>query len=103
MFPPNIDPQVFSISASLVGAVLAPELTPRENASVGFWLTLVGNYLLAYSSQALLIENRNLYHQECQKNLNDQAQMDIIIKSLHKMECEIEKIKRDYSSNSSKK
>ena len=94
MFPPNIDPQLFSLSAAIVGAAIAPDLTTNEANSVGNWIVLVGDYLLAYAGQVALIESRQQRNSQNQNNQN--AQMDAIIKALQKMECEIEKIKKEY-------
>ncbi len=93
MFPPNIDPQLYSISAAIIGAVISPELTPNEANSVGNWLVLVGDYLLAYAGQLALIQGR----METNQNQNSQMQMDSLIEVLKRMECEIEKLKKKCS------
>jgi len=98
MFPPNIDPQIFALSATIVGAAISPEFTANEANSVGNWIVLVGDYLLAYAGQVALIQNRNQNGQNTQNNMNQNAQMDAILKALKKMECEIEKLKKEYHS-----
>lgn len=92
MFPPNIDPQIYALSAAIVGAALAPELTANEANTIGNWIVLVGDYLLAYAGQITLINGRQ------QQNTNQDVQMASIIKALQKMECELEKLKREYHS-----
>jgi len=92
MFPPNLDPQIYSISAVIVGAAIAPELNAAEANTVGNWIVLVGDYLLAYAGQITLIESRK----KKQNQTNSQAQMDAILKALRQMECEIEKLKKEY-------
>lgn len=94
MFPPNIDPQIFALSAAIVGAAISPELTADEANSVGNWIVLVGDYLLAYSGQISLIQGRNQNACQNQNEANKNAQMDAILKTLKKMECEIENIKK---------
>ncbi len=93
MFPPNIDPQLYSISAAIIGAVISPELTPNEAVSVGNWLVLFGDYLLAYAGQVTLINGRMQTNQSQDNN----AQMDSIINVLKRMECEIENLKKKCS------
>ena len=99
MFPPNIDPQIYSLSAAIVGAAIAPEFTTNEANSVGNWIVLVGDYLLAYAGQVALIEGRQQNVQNTQNSMNQNAQMDSILKALKKMECEIEKLKKEMSNN----
>ena len=94
MFPPNIDPQVYALSAVLVGAALSPELTANEANTIGNWLVLVGDYLLAYAGQITLIKGR----QNISNDQNHKAEMDSILNALRKMECELEQIKRGYHS-----
>lgn len=94
MFPPNIDPQIFALSATIVGAAISPELTANEANSVGNWIVLVGDYLLAYAGQVALINNRE-QNVRCAHQTNQQnAQMDAILKTLKRMECEIENLKK---------
>ncbi len=97
MFPPNIDPQIYALSAAIVGAAIAPELTANEANTVGNWIVLVGDYLLAYAGQISLIQGRNSQNQE-NNFQNQNAQMNSIINALKKMECELEKLKREYHS-----
>lgn len=99
MFPPNIDPQIYSLSAAIIGAAISPELTPNEANSVGNWIVLVGDYLLAYAGQLALIQNRNQKVQNAQSNMNLNNQMDSILKALKKMECEIERLKKEGFNN----
>ncbi len=93
MFPPNIDPQLYALSATLVGAVISPDFTPNEANTVGNWLVLVGDYLLAYAGQQALIEGR-MQNTTNNTNSSNQAQMDAIMKALQKMQNEIENLKK---------
>ncbi len=86
MFPPNIDPQTFSISACLIGAIVSPSLTAYEANSVGNWLILFGDYLLTYSSQQFLLQNRN--RQSIKKD-----DYDTLIKTIKRIEEELAKMK----------
>ena len=69
MFPFNIDPQLYALSATLVGAAIAPTMNSLENVSIGNWLVLLGDYLLAYSGQLALINNKqNMQNQNIDIN-----------------------------------
>ena len=68
MFPPHLDPQTYALSATIVGALIAPDLTINEANSIGNWLILVGDYLLAFAGQKALIQSR----QNNNQNLNNQ-------------------------------
>ena len=57
-FPPNIDPQSFSLLAIAVGAACVGDLNVNEQNSVGNWLVLVGQYVLTHAAQQQLIEAR---------------------------------------------
>lgn len=98
MFPPNIDPQIFTLSAAIVGAAISPEFTADEANSIGNWIVLVGDYLLTYAGQIALIQGRQQNATNQQTQMNQNAQMDSVIRALHKMECEIEKLKKGYHS-----
>lgn len=95
MFPPNIDPQIFSLSAAIVGAAISPEFTANEANSIGNWIVLVGDYLLAYAGQVALIQNREQRVVNVNQKNQQAAQMDAILRALKKMECEIEALKKD--------
>lgn len=58
IFPPNINPQTFSLIAVAVGVVLIGDLNVNEQNSLGNWFELVGQYLLTHSAQQQLIESR---------------------------------------------
>ena len=89
MFPPNLYPQVYALSATIIGAVIAPELNQFEALTVGNWLVLVGEYLRAYAGQVTLIESR-----ECAGQVQS-INMNAIIDALKRMECELEKLKKE--------
>ena len=57
-FPPNIDPNLFSLSAVVIGIALVDDFSPAELSSLSNWLILLGQYVLTYASQKQLIENR---------------------------------------------
>lgn len=88
MFPFNIDPQLYALSATLVGAAIAPSMNSLENVSIGNWLVLLGDYLLAYSGQLALINNN-------QNMQNQNIDINTILNTLKKIEDELEKLKKE--------
>ena len=57
-FPPNIDPQVFSFIAVLIGSACVGDYSASEQNSIGNWLILVGQFILTNAAQQQLIEGR---------------------------------------------
>lgn len=88
MFPFNIDPQLYALSATLVGAAIAPSMNSLENVSIGNWLVLLGDYLLAYSGQLALINNK-------QNIQNQNIDINTILNTLKKIEDELAKLKKE--------
>lgn len=88
MFPFNIDPQLYALSATLVGAAIAPSMNSLENVSIGNWLVLLGDYLIAYSGQLALINNN-------QNMQNQNIDINTILNTLKKIEDELEKLKKE--------
>ena len=88
MFPFNIDPQLYALSATLVGAAIAPTMNSLENVSIGNWLVLLGDYLIAYSGQLALINNN-------QNMQNQNIDINTILNTLKKIEDELAKLKKE--------
>ncbi len=55
----NINPYTFTGSAFFIGLVLANELDPLEQATIGNWLQLAGMTIQTYASQVALVEQAN--------------------------------------------
>ena len=89
MFPYNVDPQTYSLSAVFIGVILTQEFNAHEANTLGNWFELLGDYLLAYAGQASLIQNN-------QRSQTNQNQMTTIIQAIKKIEKELEQIKRNY-------
>lgn len=88
MFPFNIDPQLYALSATLVGAAISPSMNSLESVSIGNWLVLLGDYLIAYSGQLALINNN-------QNKQNQNIDINTILNTLEKIENELEKLKKE--------
>ena len=58
IFPPNINPQIFSLSATLVGALLVEDYSVAEQSAIGNWLMLVSQYIITHAAEQNLIETR---------------------------------------------
>ncbi len=120
-FPPSVDPKTFTIAAVIIGFALIDDLTANEQNSVGNWLMLVGQILETNAGQQQVIEERisgntiNVNGKNCKqqgdpymhnpplynnKNNTDdnkddkktQEDIDLIKKSLERMQKEIDKI-----------
>ncbi len=57
-FPPNINPELFSLSAVLVGLIIEDDYTADELESIGNWLFLVAQFVLTTAAQQSLINSR---------------------------------------------
>ena len=54
-FPPNYDPNLFSMVAAIAGAIVVGDFDDYELNSIGNWIILFGQYLLTFASQQQLI------------------------------------------------
>lgn len=57
-FPPNINPELFTITGIIVGLILEDDFTSDELNSIGNWLILVGQITLTTAAQQQMINNR---------------------------------------------
>ncbi len=57
-FPPNINPELFSITAIIVGLIIEDDYDANELNSIGNWLILVGQITLTTAAQQQLINAR---------------------------------------------
>lgn len=58
-FPPNINPEIFTLTAVIVGLILEDDYTPSELNAIGNWLILVGQITITTAAQQQLLNNRN--------------------------------------------
>jgi hypothetical protein len=115
-FPPNTDPNLFSLYAVMVGYAIVNDFTMDEQNSIGNWIILVGQYLLTVSAQQQLIEARidnkniNINSREAKttgniyeggkSNQNTREEVEYLLKAIKKMESELEQIKKDLDDKS---
>lgn len=57
-FPPNIDPKIATLSASLIGIAIADDFSAAEQNAIGNWLILIGQTLFTNGSWQAMIESR---------------------------------------------
>ena len=110
-FPPNINPQIYALSAVLVGACLVDDFSASEQSSIGNWLMLVSQYIITHGAQQNLIEsridNKNIninsrqfkkggshYHNN-KSNQNVRDEIEYLTLAIKKIYDELEKIKNE--------
>ncbi len=111
-FPPNIDPQVFSFIAVLIGSAAVGDYSAVEQNSIGNWLILVGQFILTNAAQQQLIESRiengnlninsreakmggSFYANNGKSNQNQRAEVDFLLDAVEKIQRELENIKNN--------
>ena len=57
-FPPNINPELFSILGAVTGIIVEGDYTANELNSIGNWIILVGQFMLTTAAQQQLINAR---------------------------------------------
>lgn len=110
-FPPNINPQVFSFLAVLIGAACVDDYSVNEQNSIGNWLILVGQFILTNAAQQQLIESRiehqnininskehksggSYYAGGSKSNQNFRPEVDFLIDAITRIEQELNEIKK---------
>lgn len=57
-FPPNINPELFTILGAITGFILEADFNANELNSIGNWIILVGQFMLTTAAQQQLINAR---------------------------------------------
>ncbi len=80
-FPPNINPEIFTISGIIVGLILEDDYTADELNSIGNWLILVGQIVLTTAAQQQMINNRYQGNSgsRIKSNAHDHSQMNPVL------------------------
>ncbi len=104
---PEINPQLFSLSAVIVGALLVDDSTPNEQNALGNWLMLVSQYLCTNAAYGQLLQSRtqtpgSFSESNKQNDINssnsnqtDEETMKMLIKMVNALNQEIEEIKKN--------
>ena len=110
-FPPNYDPNLFSMVAAVAGAVLVGDFDDYELNSIGNWIILLGQYMLTFAAQQQLIEQRieghnininskqtkqrGSHYDNGKSNMNVRNEVDFLLQAFEKMEKELRDIKNN--------
>lgn len=89
--PPNTDPNIYALTAVIIGAVISSDFNSYELNSIGNWLELIGQYLLTAGSQQQLLDFRSGQNTNQDFNPND---LDYLKRAIAKIYDELDKIKK---------
>lgn len=104
-FPPNINPELFSILGAITGLIVEGDYTANELNSIGNWIILVGQFMLTTAAQQQLINGRyqnnngNRIKSEANnhslnnKEYSTKEDLNNLINYLKKLESKLEEIK----------
>ena len=87
---PNTTPELFSLSAVIVGYLLIDDMTANEQNALGNWLMLVGQLVSTNAYYAAVVTERNR-----QNNFNNQDTLKMLEKIIKALEKEVSDIKKD--------
>ncbi|MBQ6687158.1 MAG: hypothetical protein IJN03_01380 [Bacilli bacterium] len=91
-FPPSIDPQLYSISAVIIGAAIVDDFTAYEQNAIGNWLMLLAQYIITHAAQQNLLDMR-FNNSKNQTNVNND--INYLLAAINKISAELEKIKNE--------
>ena len=113
MHIPEVPPQLFSLSAVIVGVLLVDDSTPNEQNALGNWLMLVSQYLCTNAAYGQLLQSNtqtpgsfsenNSQNQINQSNnsnstnasnASDEETLQMLIKMVNALNKEIDEIKK---------
>ena len=104
-FPPNINPELFSILGAITGLIVEGDYTANELNSIGNWIILVGQFMLTTAAQQQLINGRYQNnngnsiksgannHSLNNKEYSTKEDLNNLINYLKKLESKLEEIK----------
>jgi len=92
-FPPNINPQLYNLTAVIVGAALVDDFSVAEQSAIGNWLMLVSQYIITHAAQQNLIEKRSVNN--LNNNNNVHYDINYLYLALEKICQELEKLKNE--------
>ena len=109
-FPPNINPQLYSLLAVAVGSAIVDDFSVSEQSSIGNWLMLVSQYIITHAAQQNLIEsridNKNIninskeaksggsHYQNFKSNQNVREEIDYLILAVKRIYEELDNLKK---------
>ena len=93
---PNTTPELFSLSAVIVGYLLIDDMTANEQNALGNWLMLVGQLVSTNAYYAAVVaerKNNNLNNKK--NNMSDGDTIKMLEKMLRVLEREVNELKKD--------
>lgn len=84
----DINPYTFTGSAFFIGLILANELDPLEQATIGNWLQLAGMTIQTYASQVALVDSNK------DSNNDNSNNLDQIKRAISKINEELNNLKK---------
>ena len=90
-FPPNINPEIFTLTAVVVGLIIEDDFTASELNAIGNWLILVGQIVLTTASERQLINNRI---QSIYSTQGNEQNFGNLIREIENLKKEIEILKK---------
>lgn len=106
------NPNLFSFTAAVVGAIAVGDFDSYELNSIGNWLILVGQYILTFAAEQQLIESRidknniNINSKRYKSggspytngksNQTQREEVEYLLKAVSKLEKELETIKNNF-------
>ncbi len=99
---PNVPPQLFTLSAVVVGFLLVDDATPNEQNALGNWLMLVSQYLCTNAAYGQLLQSNTQtpgsFGENSQSQNNtptNEETMNMLIKMVNALNQEIDEIKKN--------
>lgn len=105
-FPPNTNPELFSILGVVTAFVFENDYTANELNSIGNWIILVGQFMLTTAAQQQLINGRYQNnngsriksdagdHTKNNREKADKDDVDALLKYVKNLEKELEALKK---------
>ncbi len=90
---PKIPPQLFTLSAVVVGFLLVDDSTPNEQNALGNWLMLVSQYLCTNAAYGQLLNSNNNNSQQSMPSNEETIKM--LKKMVDALNEEINEIKKN--------
>lgn len=105
-FPPNTNPELFSILGAITGLIVEGDYTANELNSIGNWIILVGQFMLTTAAQQQLINGRyqnnngsrirsdRNNHHNTNSEYSTKSQLNDLAEYLKKLEQKLEEISK---------
>ena len=96
---PNVDPQLFTVSAVVVGYLLVDDATPNEQNALGNWLMLVSQYLCTSAAYGQLLQSASQtpgsFSEKQNTTPTNEETLEMLKKMVNALNHEIDDIKKE--------